>query len=234
VAGAGAAFFNVRRRWQRRLKRVQLQLTVETERSRIAQDIHDGVGANLTEIAWLAEVVEKEATNPQKVRAQASKISDTARQTVQSFEEIVWAVLPENDTLESLIEYMGRRVDEMFDGSEILYHFSAPDQLPHVTIAAEIRHSFYLACKEALHNVSKHSMATSVVVEVTVRNNQLCVLISDNGCGFAAAADGPAGNGLRNMRQRLRELSGEFNVQTGHGQGTRISMSIPLRSSGRG
>lgn len=108
---AGTVLFASRRRWHRRFERLQMQLSVERERARIAQDIHDGVGANLTEIAWLAEVAEKDAVNPNEVRRQARKISGTARATVELFDEIVWAVLPKNDTLASLVQYLGRRVD---------------------------------------------------------------------------------------------------------------------------
>ena len=150
-----------------------MQLSVEKERARIAQDIHDGVGANLTEIAWLAEVAEHDAGKPEEVRAQARKISSTARETVQSFDEIVWAVLPENDTLTSLVEYLGRRVDEMFDNTATRCWFTAPPELPDIVVPAEVRHSFYLACKEALHNVNQHAAATEVRVQIVVEEGTL-------------------------------------------------------------
>jgi ligand-binding sensor domain-containing protein/signal transduction histidine kinase len=225
--GATVAFMS-RRKLKRRLQRLELQLSVEKERARIAQDIHDGVGANLTEIAWLAEVAEHDAGNPGEVRAQARKISGTARETVQSFDEIVWAVLPQNDTLTSLVEYLGRRVDEMFDNTATRCWFSAPPELPNTVVPAEVRHSFYLACKEALHNVNKHAAATEVRVKVAVEDGTLRVSIEDNGCGFDPSASRSEGNGLRNMRQRFQDLGGRFALDSRPGQGTRVSMAIPL------
>jgi signal transduction histidine kinase len=91
-----------------------------------------------------------------------------------------------------------------------------------------VRHSFYLACKEALHNVQKHAAATEVRVQVTVEDGMLRVNIEDNGCGFDPLAARPEGNGLRNMRQRFHDLGGRFTLDTRPGQGTRVSMSIPL------
>ncbi len=230
AAGAitGSVLFTSRRRWRRRLERLEMQLSVEKERARIGQDIHDGVGANLTEIAWLAEVAEHAAGEPEEVRAQARKISSTARETVQSFDEIVWAVLPQNDTLTSLVEYLGRRVDEMFDNTPTRCWFTSPPELPDIVVPAEVRHSFYLACKEALHNVSKHAAATEVRVRVAVEQGMLRVNIEDNGCGFDPSSARPEGNGLRNMRQRFQALGGRFTLESHPGQGTRVSMSIPL------
>jgi len=225
---AGGVLLTSRRRWRRRLERLEMQLSVEKERARIAQVIHDGVGANLTEIAWLAEVAEHDAGKPEEVRAQARKISGTARETVQSFDEIVWAVLPQNDTLTSLVEYLGRRVDELFDNTATRSWFTAPPQLPDIVVPAEVRHSFYLACKEALHNVNKHAAATEVRVHVTVEAGTLRVDIEDNGCGFDPSAARPEGNGLRNLRQRFQALGGRFTLHSRPGEGTRVSMAIPL------
>jgi signal transduction histidine kinase len=225
----GTVSYTIRRKMKRQVERLELQLSLEKERARIAQDIHDGVGANLTEIAWLAEVAEHDAGKPDEVRAQTRKISATARETVRSFDEIVWAVLPENDTLKSLVEYLGRRVDELFDGTATRCWFSAPQELPEIVVPAEVRHSFYLACKEALHNVNKHAHATEVRVRVVLENSTLRVDVEDNGRGFDPSAVQPEGNGLRNLRQRFHVLGGRFNLESRLGEGTRILMSIPLK-----
>jgi signal transduction histidine kinase len=228
AALSGTVFVAARHRWQRKVEGLEVQLSVEKERARIAQDIHDGVGANLTEIAWLAELAEKQAGKPDEVRAQARKISGTARETVQSFDEIVWAVLPQNDTLTSLVEYLGRRVDELFENTNIRYRFVAPSQLPAIVVAAEARHSFYLACKEALHNVVRHSQASEAVVEVNLHDSTLKVRIDDDGHGFDSAKVFSSGNGLRNMRQRFEALGGHFEVHSRPAEGTRVLMTLPL------
>jgi len=234
AAGAitGTALFASRRRWRRRLERLETQLSVERERARIAQDIHDGVGANLTEIAWLADVAEKDAVNPAEVRTQTRKISGTARETVQLFDEIVWAVLPQNDTLASLVEYLGRRVDEWFENSPTRCWFTAPRELPGFMVSAEVRHSFYLACKEALHNVNQHSRASEVRVQVTVADTTLQVDIEDNGCGFDPASV-TGGNGVRNLRERFQQLGGHFELHSQPGHGTKINMAIALKPATR-
>jgi len=232
LAGAGAVagtvYFTLSQKWRRQLRRVEMQLSLEKERTRIAQDIHDGVGANLTEIAWLAEVAEKDATDPAEVRAQTRKISSTARETVRSFDEIVWAVLPQNDTLRSLVDYLGQRVDELFENTPTRCWFTAPNDLPNIVVPAEVRHSFYLACKETLHNVNKHAHATEVKIGVVLRDSQLRVEIEDNGNGFDISVSNDSRNGLRNLRQRFADLGGRFELQSLPGKGTHVTMTIPL------
>ena len=224
---AGLIFYTARRRYKHRLARLETQLSVERERARIARDIHDGVGANLTEIGWLAEVSMHDAEKPDEVRTQARKISSTARETVQLFDEIVWAVLPQNDTLSSLIEYLGRRVDEWFENSRVRCWFNAPRELPSLPVPAEVRHSFFLACKETLHNVNKHSHATEVRVRVEVEDVTLRIIITDNGKGFHTNASA-RGNGLRNLRKRFEDLGGHLEIRSQPGQGTEVWMAIKL------
>ena len=226
---AGLVFYAARRRYKRRLQTLEAQLSVERERSRIARDIHDGIGANLTEIAWLAEVAEKDATNPAEVCAQTRRISSTARETVESFDEIVWAVLPRNDTLKSLVEYLGRRVDDLFESSPTRCWFTAPPDLPNIVVPAEVRHGFYLACREALNNVLKHARATEVRIRLSFGDSTLRVTIEDNGCGFEASASQGAGHGLRNLRKRFQDLGGTFDLQSRPGHGTVVSLALGLK-----
>ncbi|TXT46590.1 MAG: two component regulator sensor protein [Limisphaerales bacterium] len=233
LAGAGAVGgavrFITRRRWQRRMRKLEAQHALERERTRIAQDIHDDLGASLTEIAWLGELAEQDAGDPGEVRAQARKISSTARETVRSLDEIVWAVRPESDTLKGLIEYLGRRADELFESTPVRCWFTAPAELPDLPLAADVRHDFYLACKEALHNVLKHAHATEVRVELALAGTTLRARVTDNGRGFDASAARADGNGLRNMRQRIERLGGRFELRSAAGQGTTVEMTITLK-----
>ncbi len=230
-AGAvgGAVRFITRRRWQRRMRQLEAQHALERERTRIAQDIHDDLGASMTEIAWLGELTEKDAGDPGEVRAQARKISAAARETVRSLDEIVWAVRPESDTLKGLVEYLGRRVDEMFENTPVRCWFTAPAELPDLPLAADVRHDFYLACKEALHNVLKHAHATEVRVELELAGTALRARITDNGRGFDPAAARGEGNGLRNMRQRIERLGGRFDLRSAASRGTTAEMTITLQ-----
>ena len=156
------------------------------------------------------------------------RISSTARETVESFDEIVWAVLPRNDSLKSLVDYLGGRVDELFDSTPTRCWFSAPRDPPNVVVPAEVRHGFFLGCKEVLNNVLKHAKAPEVRIHLTYQNSTLQVSIEDNGCGFDPSVENVAGNGLRNLRKRFQDLGGQFELESRPGRGTRVLLSIRL------
>jgi ligand-binding sensor domain-containing protein/signal transduction histidine kinase len=218
-----------RRRWKRRVREIELLQKVEAERNRIAQDIHDDLGAGLTQIGWLGEMTTRLSDQPAQVRVQCQKIVRTARDMVASLDEIVWAVRPQNDSLQSLVEYLGRRVDEMFENSPIRPKFVAPSVLPSLLILADIRHEFFLICKEALHNVLKHSQATEVSVELWFPSEEtLQVCIQDNGRGFLFSEVEGTGNGLGNMQKRAERLGGTLQIQSQPGTGSRIELTIAL------
>lgn len=218
-----------RRRWRARLREVELQQKVESERNRIAQDIHDDLGAGLTQISWLGEMSRRMADNPDQVRSQSDKIMATAHEMVASLDEIVWAVRPQNDSLPSLLEYLGRRVDEMFEKSPIRLRYLAPKTLPDIGVSSEFRHHFFLICKEILHNALKHSKATEVSVETAFfPPSTLQIQITDNGVGFDGNTLDPDGNGLGNIQSRTERIRGNLHRQTSPGAGCRYTLTVPL------
>jgi signal transduction histidine kinase/ligand-binding sensor domain-containing protein len=230
---AGLVRALTRRRWRIRLRELEFHQKVETERNRIAQDIHDDLGAGLTQIGWLGEMSSRLADEPEVVRQQSRKIVATAREMVTSLDEIVWAVRPQNDSLRSLVEYLGRRVDELFESSAIRVWFTAPTGLPELMVLADVRHHFFLICKEILHNALKHSGGTEVRIHLEFRKpSTLHISIEDNGTGFDPAKAQGAGNGLRNMRERAERVGASLSLCSTPGTGCRIEITIPLTSAG--
>ncbi len=225
---AGLVRTLTQRRYQTKLRQVEAQRQLEAERTRIAQDIHDDLGAGLTQIGWLGAMTAKQVDAPESVKVQARKITATAKDMVRSLDEIVWAVRPENDTLQALIDYFGHRVDEFFENSSIRAWFTPPSTVPHLSVPAELRHNFYLSCKEALNNVLKHSNASEVRITLQITNGTLQARITDNGQGFSLGET--RGNGLPNMRKRMETLGGSFTLESSPANGTAVKVSIPLPS----
>ena len=157
---AGVVWHVSRRRMRRKLEAAERQQAIERERTRIAKDIHDHLGANLTRISLLSQSAHGELENPAQAAAQLDRIYETSRELTRSMDEIVWAVNPQHDTLDSLASYLGNFAQEYLGSLGIRCRLDVPLQLPHWPITAEMRHNVFLAFKEALHNVVKHSGAT--------------------------------------------------------------------------
>src|SRR6185437_899791 len=138
VGGAsGAAVYGARRKMQHKLQLLQQRHAVEKERGRIAKDIHDDLGSSLTRIMMLGERVEEGLDRREDVAPHVSKIVSSARHTVQALDEIVWAVNPENDTLNGLVAYIGHYADEFFENAGMGCRLEIPVDLPAVPLPAE-------------------------------------------------------------------------------------------------
>ena len=222
-----------RNRTRRRLVTLERERALERERSRIARDIHDDLGASLTEVALLGDMAGDNSGSPDELREQTRKISTAAREMTQSLEAIVWAVRPENDSLHSLVEYMNRRTDELFEKMPRQYEFIAPSELPDGSIHAEVRHNVFLAYKEALTNSVKYAQASMVRIELACDDMECRIMIADNGRGFDSGAVRAGGTGLKNMRQRMEEIGGWFELESRPGFGTTVRLYFPLPRSGR-
>jgi signal transduction histidine kinase/ligand-binding sensor domain-containing protein len=235
----GIALWLARWRLRRKLERVERQRAIERERARIARDIHDNLGANLTRISLLSQFAHGELDNPKEAAVQLDRIYETTREMTRAMDEIVWAVNPEHDTLDSLGNYLGKYALDYLGSLGIRCRLDLPVQLPQWLITAEVRHHLFLALKEALHNVVKHAAATEVSVSLTTTGNSFTLIARDNGRGFdpnksPEKNSGEAGrvsrNGLTNMRRRLEKIGGRCEIQSEPGKGTEVKFVVEVLS----
>lgn len=218
IAMAGSvALLAARRKYRRRVELAERQRVLERERARIAQDIHDDIGASLTRITLLSQSPREEDLD---------RIYHTARNLTRSLDEIVWAVNPRHDTLDSLATYLGKFAQDFLGTAGIRCRLDVPVSLPTLPLTAETRHNVFLAFKEALNNAVKHSGATEVKVSLSFEGTRIVLSIEDNGRGFSESAV-ELGNGLGNMRNRLGDVGGAFNLESRPGAGTRVVFEIP-------
>ena len=211
------------RRLRERMQQLQHQAALDRERARIARDMHDTLGASLTQINLLGALASHETTPPEQVRTHAAKISGTSQTLVQQLDEIVWAVDPDNDTLDDLATYISQFAAEFFADVPIRCRVKAPTLLPTVRLTSNVRHNLFLAVREALNNVARHSAATEVNVALTAEHGLVMISIEDNGCGFRPSTN-PPGHGLANLRRRLEEIGGTSRIEAEPGTGTRITL----------
>jgi signal transduction histidine kinase/ligand-binding sensor domain-containing protein len=215
------------RRLRARLHLLEQQAALQRERARIAKDIHDDLGANLTQIAFLGELANQDRGEPNVVGERIGKISATARQAVKSLDEIVWAVNPRNDTLAHLLDYAGQFAVDYLRTLGIRCRLDFPGEIPARELSTDLRHNLFLAVKEALHNIFKHASATEVWLRAMVDARGLEFFIEDNGCGFTSAPDDALADGLRNMKQRMADIGGSFRLESRPGSGTKIILHLP-------
>jgi signal transduction histidine kinase len=166
------------------------------------------------------------------VHDRIDKISRKSREVIDNIGEIIWAINPKNDQLENLVAYLHRFAIQYFDSSPIVCRVEFPESIPAVQLPAESRRNIFLVCKEALHNVLKHSDATEVAVRIQPTQEGLAIVIRDNGKGFSVDCVSSFGNGLVNMKRRMEEIGGECRVESQESSGTTVTLTVNYQESG--
>ena len=232
-----------RRRNQQRIERLEHEHAVERERMRIAKDLHDEMGPELTGITLLSDLAQGVDAPPDEIRSDVRKIGDMARGLSRSLSEIVWAVNPRNDSVESFVSYVCHFAEEYLRPAGIRCLMDIPGTSLTHELTMDVRHNLFMVIKEALNNVVKHASASQVQIRFEMNAESFSLTLKDNGCGFkspvATMADKgdcvlpgcPVGNGLENMRHRIESLGGRFTLQSTPHEGTRIELALDFTPS---
>jgi signal transduction histidine kinase len=210
-------------------QRVEQQHAMEQERGRIAQDLHDELGSSLTEISMLGVRAQSASTLPEKRGAYVEQMSDKARQIVTALDEIVWAMNPTHNSLASLVSYFSIYAERFLGLANIALHLEEPSDPDDHAVDSRRRHQLFLAFKEALTNVVRHSKASEVRLSVQIKNGQVHMTVSDNGRGWSDGGRTEEMDGVINMRTRMEKLGGRFDINSKNGSGTVVSFDMPLR-----
>ena len=215
--------------YRSRLKRV---VELERVRTRIATDLHDDIGASLSQIAILSEVSRRRLGGEQNgVGDSLAQIANTSRDLVDSMSDIVWAINPRRDRLGDLAQRMREFAGDVFTACEIEFSFRAPAGGLELRLDAVVRRQLYLTFKEAVNNAARHSGCTQVEIEFDVAQDRLLLRVRDNGRGFdpnGDAATSRNGNGLVSMRERARAMGGEIEIISQANQGAAVKLNLPL------
>jgi ligand-binding sensor domain-containing protein/signal transduction histidine kinase len=239
------------RKYRRKLAAMEKQHAIERDRARIAKDIHDDVGAGLTQITLLTELARRD---PGQTDANLGRITDSARQLTKAMDEIVWAVDPQHDTIAGLMDYASAYAEDYLRVANIRCRMDLPLTLPLTRVDAELRYNLFLALKEVLNNIVKHAKATEVWLRLWLAPDSLTLEIADNGQGLvvgsgeSALGSGAAsrmpdarshplpggrlssGSGLVNLEKRLAAVGGRCKLASVPGQGTRVELTVFLKN----
>jgi len=227
IAVVAVIGFGLYRLYRYRVKNI---LAIERIRERIASDFHDDIGSALSSISIFSEVADKQLREQQpieKTREVIGHISHHSRTMLEAMDDIIWAVNPQNDHLSDLAVRMREFAIPLLEAKNIQFEIDIDEGLANTRIRMEARKNIFLIFKECINNILKHSGCMAMKVTVNKLNNQLELIISDNGKGYDINASNTR-NGLKNMRKRAAEINGtiHFTTQKGEGTLTRLLVNI--------
>lgn len=202
---------------------LQRSMELEKERTRIATDMHDDLGAGLTRVIFLAENLSDKITDP-ILKRDTEKLRQTSVELVENMSEIIWAMNEKNNSLEDLVFFLRSYAVDYCTENGLTCEFNLPDNLPSKIIGGQIRRNVFLILKESLHNIVKHAGAKNVIIHLRV-SDMLLLTITDDGKGYVKNKS-ETGNGLLNIAQRVRQLKGKFSIN--NSSGTVIHLEVPV------
>jgi len=227
AAMLGAVRYLTWRKLQHNVQRLEKRRAVDEERTRMARDLHDELGARFTQISLLAGRALKSAPSDEQVREPIRNINGAVKELAAALEEIVWAANPSHDSLEGFSNYLSQYTGTVLRDAGVRCRLDIPTLLPARTLPSGLRHRLMMVVKEALNNALKHAHATEVRVQLELDGDRLRVTVADNGDGFDPTTV-KRGNGLEHSARRMEEVAGTFLVESSPGAGTRIRLDLPL------
>lgn len=209
-------------------------LELERVRNRIATDLHDDIGASLSQISILSEIL---ANNPKQKDAEEiqslAKIAETSREVTSSMSDIVWAINPQRDNVQDLVQRMRHFASDILSAKDIDFAFFAPVAESNKKIDVDLRRQIYLVFKEAINNCAKHSDCTEIEINFDGKDGFYILKIKDNGKGFSSkngeSTSTFGGNGLASMRSRAEVVGGILEITSEIGKGTEITLKVPQK-----
>ena len=201
---------------------------IKRERTRISRELHDDIGSELTRITVISQVLQKKVNDDGEMHEKLRKISEAGKNVLGMIGEIIWTMNLQKDNLENLIAHIREFVTGYLETNGIEVNFEVPVEIPPFQVSGENHRNIFLVVKEAVHNITKYSKATSVDISMDFIEKMAIFEISDNGSGFTASEKNNRGNGLRNMDQRMKDIGGNFRIRSEENLGTFVRLTFPI------
>ncbi len=199
------------------------------ERTRIAKDMHDELGASLTKILIVSEVAKTNSDNQGLIKDNIETINRTVKDLSSKIRDFVWTLNPENATLDNLLVKLREFCADLLEEAGIEFSLDFADNFPVIEISMKAQRNIYLTSKEAVNNIVKHAGCNYVKITAIVTSSRLNVKILDNGKGFDKLTMKTSGNGLKNIQRRIKDLGGTIFLESKPGEGTEVSFDIELQ-----
>lgn len=225
IISGGIIFAYSRWKYQQQKIYYRQKLALESQRKKITADLHDDLGATLSSLQINSAIAQKLfEKNPNEAQLILEKIEIQAKSISENIGNIIWSMKPSDDEFMTLSTRIKNFASEILGNTEIPFSIEIEESLDKEITNFTLRKNIVLICKEALNNIAKYSKATQVKLILNKKDNHYHLIISDNGIGFKQ--EETKGNGLRNMRKRVEEMNGNFEIFTE--EGTSIIINIPI------
>ena len=221
--------FKINTNWRLKKEREKLQQQKDmyNERMRIAREMHDDIGAGLTQISMISASAKLHIPATNKTGSELEAISTTARQLVDNLSEIIWALNPGYNTLDILLSHLREQISKLTEYSKLNCRIDIAEDIPNLNLTNQQRRNILLVTKEIVHNAIKHCGGKNLKIAIMYKNARLHFDIADDGKGFSTEVT-HAGNGMKNIKHRIEEIGGVLHMKSSPNAGCSYTYDFPL------
>jgi signal transduction histidine kinase len=206
-----------------RLQRTRQQVRLERQRTDIAMNLHDELGAGLGSIGLLTDLAASDEMEPNESREVATRVGEISRGLSRSLSDIVWTLRPASVDLPGFALFLRQRAADLLSAGDTVIEFDFPDPVPPIRLQLDVRRQIHAIASEALHNAAKHAQASRVCVSLDREGSDWVLHVRDDGVGFDQSEEA-AGLGQESMRKRAAAIGADFSVQTGENGGCDVEL----------
>lgn len=199
--------------------------TQESERERLAEDLHDSVGQVLSAVKLNLHRLDKTCASDEKVISLLSNTRGLVDDCIQEIRSIIQNVKPPLLTDFGLAEALNDFCNKIQKTTGIQVNFD--DATSKERYQAEIEVTLYRIIQELFSNTIKHANATAIQVSLTTANNMIRLTFKDNGSGYNPL-EATNGSGLKNMQSRTDFIKGNIEIITKPGEGIKVEIKVPI------
>lgn len=208
--------------------RLKQEIAIERMRSRIATDLHDDIGSTLSGISIFSEMGYNETEGKSPIAAELfRRIGESSLSMLDAMDDIVWAINPENDSLQPLVVRMRDFATGILEAKQIAFTLRMPSDSQDIKLSMNERKNIYLIFKEGIHNLVEHSNCTNSLIGINMNKNILRLYIEDDGEGFDPLTV-RNGNGLKNMRRRAESIGASISIESAPRKGTKVAVQLKI------
>ncbi len=210
---------------QAKTNQAEKEIEKQQIRTRIATDLHDEIGSNLSSISLISGMLHNQPDLSKEIKEALLDVNYAASKSTESIRDIVWFINPMSDQLSDLMSRLKETANSML--TNIGFNFDSPEAGSVKKINPEVKRNVYLIFKEILNNIIKHSHASQVNIRINEDGNNLSIKVEDNGVGFEESTV-KKGNGLLNLRSRAEQINSKLDILTSSGEGTKITLHLNI------
>lgn len=205
-----------------RIKKLAI-IEQEQMREKLSRDLHDDLASTVSTIAiYLTLIRYNLKNNEEKLNELLDKTAALVSDAASAITDLIWAINPKPQSLYDLIIRINNNFSTLFREKGISFVTESKSNIEQIILGAKVKQNIYLIIKEALNNILKYAMASSVKVAVENRNQEIYISIKDEGTGFDLSTVKNKGHGLTNMNIRANEIQAHFKIKSTIGEGTEI------------